>query len=193
MGRGVERPRTGPPRHWFGLLLLLTSTASAHAGAPFEGSVQLRRIHVSRCEAVTPANVSTISSYVSAPGRSRHSHGDPATVASSASGVLIEGVIKRQRDLSFPFIDTRERREPTHDTGWADSSDATSLAFFLVDEGFDRCESVRNTVINVTLVDRSECDTIPPAGVCAFDRAVRLVDPNLWSQYGDDVSPAVEH
>jgi hypothetical protein len=167
----------------FVALIPLLAICGVHAGQPLHAVLKLRTIEVLRCEAVAPSNVAEVSSFVRAPPRSSSGvRTDPSQVADSVPGLLIEGVVRQQRDVTFPRLG---RGDPLSDTRWADVGPAAPLKFFAPGSGPGGCEMfVPGGRVNVVLSQKAECDTYPPAGVCAFDHPVRLVDPETWARYG---------
>ena len=168
-------------------LLPLLAIGLAAAGQPLHQVLKLRTIEVLRCEAVTSDSVGGVSSYVR---ETSHVHGDRKIadsiadeVAGSVPGLLVEAVVRRQRDVAFPIIGSRK---PINESTWTGSDTSDPLTFFVATNQPDACNLfVPATRVNVVLSQKAECDTYPPAGICAFDLPIRVVDSESWMKYGE--------
>lgn len=164
-------------------LIPLVAFCLANAGQPLHDVLQLRTIEVIRFEAVSQSNVAEVSSFVRRLPRSSGVGPVPSEVVNSVSGFLVEGIVKRQRDLAFAYTGGGD---PIRDTRWADADKSIRLKFFVVGSHPHASEVfVPGTRVNVVLSQRAECDTFPPTGICAFDHPIRLVDPKTWAKYGE--------
>lgn len=168
-------------------LLPLVVIGLATAGQPLNQVLKLRTIEVLRCEAVTVDSVGGVSSYVSA---TSHTHGNRKIadniadeVAGSVPGLLVEAIVRRQRDVAFPIFGSRK---PINESTWTGSDNSDPLKFFVATNQPDACDIfVPATRVNVVLSQKAECDTYPPAGICAFDLPIRVVDSEAWAKYGE--------
>ena len=167
-----------------GVALIPLLTASlVNAGEPLHEVLQLRTIEVRRFEAVTENNVAEVSGFVRAPSPASAVRPVPSEVAGSVPGFLVEGIVKRQRDVAFPFMGGGE---PIEDTRWADGDESTLVQFFVPRSHPDACEVfVPGRRVNIVLSQKAECDTYPPTGICAFDYPIRVVDTTTWTEYGE--------
>lgn len=167
----------------FFALIPILATCGVLAGQPLHRVLQLRTIEVSRCEAVSPDNVAEVSRFVRAPSRAAsEALAISVQVADSVPGVVVEGLVRQQRDLSFSH---GGRSDPVKDTQWVDAGPSAPSTFFVAATQAGACEAfVPGQRVNVVLSQRAECDTYPPAGICAFDQPIRQVDPQTWTQYG---------
>ncbi len=171
-------------RHCLLGLLCAVASVEVEAGVPSEELVQLRKLEVRRCERVTPANMASVSSFVKAADRSTRAQGEPAQVAGGTPGYLVEGEIKRQRDLAFPFLEGFEI--PVTDTGWRNGAEDSPTVFFFPSDNPDACVGFApGTVVKIVISQNAGCDTYPPEGVCAFDRPIRMAERELWARYGE--------
>jgi hypothetical protein len=142
------------------------------AGQPLHDVLKLRTIEVLRFEAVTEKNVAEVSSFVRV-----------SSPSGRASGFLVEGIVKRQRDLAFPNLG---RGDPIKDTPWADADGSAALKFFVAKNHPHAVEVfVPGKRVNIIVSQKAECDTHPPTGICVFDHPIRLVDPRTWAKYGE--------
>ncbi len=165
-------------------LIPLLAIGLASAGQPLHNVLKLRAIEVVRCEAVTAKNVLVVSTF--ARKRSACADGSsklPAEVAESVPGFLVEGVVLRQRDVTFPMM---RSSEPVESGEWVDVGTSEALNFFVPSGETETCAIfVPKTRVNVVLSQRAECDTYPPIGICAFDHPIRPVDSATWAKYGE--------
>ena len=164
-------------------LLPLVAIGLATAGQPLHHVLKLRTIEVLRCEAVTADSVDGVSSYASAKS---HTHGDrhiADEVAGSVPGLLVEAIVRRQRDVTFPILGGRK---PINKSTWIGADNSDPLKFFMPTNQPDACDIfLPATRVNVILSQKAECDTYPPAGICAFDLPIRVVDSESWMKYGE--------
>lgn len=166
-------------------LVWLVAICSAHAGQPLHRVLKLRTIDVLRIEAVTENNAAEVSSFVRAPSRSGGNRPAPSEVADSVPGFLVEGIVRRQRDLAFPYMGGGD---PIKDTPWVDADASTPWVFFVAASHPDAREVFApGRRVNVVLSQRAECDTYPPAGICQFDHPIRLIDSKTWTKYGEQL------
>ena len=165
-------------------LIPLLAIGLASAGQPLHDVLKLRTIEVVRCEAVTAESVLVVSTF--ARERSPEADGSGkflADLANSVPGFLVEGVVLRQRDVTFPMLGSLE---PANSGEWVDSGHSESLNFFVPAKDLDACAIfAQETRVNVVLSQRAECDTYPPIGICAFDYPIRSVDSATWAKYGE--------
>ncbi len=168
-------------------LLPLVVIGVATAGQPLHQVLKLRTIEVLHCAAVTADSVGGVSSYVRAKS---DSHVDRKIadsvadeVAGSVPGLLVEAIVRRQRDVTFPIFGNRK---PINKSTWIVSDNSDPLKFFVPTNQPDACDIfVSATRVNVVLSQKAECDTFPPAGLCAFDLPIRVVDSETWVKYGE--------
>ncbi len=164
-------------------LLPLFAICLLNAGQPLHEVVKLRTIEVLRFEAVTVDNVAEVSGFVRTSSASSGVRAVPSEVAASVPGFLVEGIVRRQRDVTLQYAGGGD---PIQDTQWADADSSAPVTFFVPRSHPDACDVfVPGKRVNVVLSQRAECDTYPPAGICAFDHPIRLVDPEAWTKYGE--------
>lgn len=167
-------------------LVSLTSISacfSVTAGQPLHDVLMLRTIEVLRCEAVTENNVAQVSSIVRASSPSSAVRVDASEVAASVPGFLVEGIVRRQRDLAFSIMGGAD---PVKHTSWADARNSVPLKFFVRKSDPDVCEVFApGRRLSVVVSQKAECDTYPPTGICVFDHPIRIVDPGIWAKYGE--------
>jgi hypothetical protein len=158
----------------------------SYAGAPAYEVLKLRTIQVRRCEPVTAENVSLVSDYVKAPVFPLTARGNPAEIAKSVPGNLVEGVVRRKRDLSFPFLFLGDYPKPAEDTGWAAGDKSQSVFYFLPDREQSSCRQfAAGRIVNIVVLDKAGagCDAYPPAGICAFNYPIRVADKATWDRF----------
>ena len=164
-------------------LLPLVVIGLATAGQPLHDVLKLRTIEVLRCEAVTADSVAAVSSYVRAKSFSDQDRRIAGEVAGSVPGLLVEAIVRGQRDVAFPIFG---RRKPIRGPAWVVPDSQDPLKFFVPTNQPDACDIfVPATRVNVVLSQKAECDTYPPAGICAFDLPIRVVDSETWAKYGE--------
>ena len=168
-------------------LLPLVAIGLATAGQPLHQVLKLRTIEVLRCEAVTADSLDGVSSYFRAKspinGDRKIADNIADEVAGSVPGLLIEAVVRRQRDVTFPIFGSRK---PINKSTWSGSDNSDPLKFFVPTNQPDACDIfVPAARVNVVLSQKAECDTYPPAGICAFDLPIRVVDSETWAKYGE--------
>lgn len=164
-------------------LLPLIAIGLATAGQPLHDVLKLRTIEVVRCEAVTADSVAGVSSYVREKLPANGDRHIADEVANSVPGVLVEAIVRRQRDVVFPNFGNRE---PIKSSAWECSDNLEPLKFFVPTNQPDACAVfVPAERVNVVLSQKAECDTYPPAGICAFDLPIRVVDSETWMRYGE--------
>lgn len=164
-------------------LIALIASCLASAGQPLHDVLQLRTIEVLRCEVVTDDNVAEVSRFLREPSRSDGIQPVPSAFVDGVPGFLVEGILKRHRDVAFPNMGGGD---PVKDPGWAGADGLDPLTFFVPGGEPDACDGfVPGERVSVVLSQRAECDTYPPEGICAFDRPIRLVDPETWAMYGE--------
>lgn len=165
-------------------LIPLLAIGLATAGQPLHHVLKLRAIEVVRCEVVTAESVAVVSSYVRAKSLPDEDHRQIAEeVAGRVPGVLVEAIVRRQRDVAFPIFSSRK---PIRIPAWAGSDSPEPLNFFVPTNQPDACVIfVPGQRVNVVLSQKAECDTYPPAGICAFDLPIRVVDSKTWMKYGE--------
>ena len=164
-------------------LIPLAVIGMVNAGQPLHDVLKLRTVDILRCEPVTEYNVAEVSSFVRARSRSSEVPPDPSEVANSVSGLLVEGIVRRHRDVAFHDMDGGDS---INDTQWTGDDRSAPLKFFVLANQADACAGfVRGTRVNVILSQRAECDTYPPTGICVFDYPIRMVDPDTWTKYGE--------
>ena len=160
---------------------LLFTSGWAAAGQPLHQVLKLRTITVLRCEVVSEANLVDVSSYFRE--QSRSPRPSAASFDESEPGYFIKGIVRRQRDVAFL---TMGDGRPIRDTDWGDATTSAAVNFFVAGRQPDACEVfVAGKQMNVVLSQKAECDTYPPAGICAFDYPIRIVDPATWTRYGE--------
>lgn len=171
-----------PMKHTLALLPLL-ATGLATAGQPLHDVLKLRTIEVVRCEAVTAENVAGLSRYVRAKSLANGDQHIAIEVAESVAGVMVEAVVKRQRDVVFPMFG---RRNALKKAPWRAAENSDPLKFFVSTKEMDACTLfVPGERVNVVLSQKAECDTYPPEGLCAFDLPIRMVESRTWQTYGE--------
>ena len=164
-------------------LVPLFLTCLVNAGQPLHKILKLRTIEVLRFEAVTKENVAEVSSFVRASSPSSGLRPVRSEIVNTVPGFVVEGVVRRKRDLAFPFTGGGE---PITDSNWADTDGSASLTFFVPRNHTDASEVfVPGKRVNVVLSQKAECDTYPPIGICAFDHPITLADPKTWTKYGE--------
>ena len=164
-------------------LLPLLAIGLATAGRPLHDVLQLRTIEVVHCEAITPDSVGEVSRYVRAKTPANGDRTIADEIAASVPGLLVEAIVRRQRDVAFPIFG---EREPVSNAAWAGSDTSEPLKFFVPTDQEDACSQfVLGERVNAVLSARAECDTYPPVGICAFDLPIRVVDANTWKKYGE--------
>ena len=164
-------------------LISLVMIFSANAGQPLHEVLKLRTIKVLGCDAVTPTNVAAVSSFVRGLPTSDGLTGTGAEIADSVPGFIVKGVVLRQRDLAFPILGSEASFKSAP---WGNGLNSEPIDFFTSTTDPDACRAfLERTPVNVVLSQRAECDTYPPAGVCAFDYPIRLVDSETWIKYGE--------
>jgi hypothetical protein len=158
----------------------------SYAGAPAYEVLKLRTIEVRRCEPVTAENVALVSDLVKAPYPRAWGRVDPAEIAKSVPGHLVEGVVRRRRDLSFPYLFLGGYPKPLEDTGWAAGDKSQSVFYFLSDRDQLGCgQFVPGRFVNIVVLTKSGlgCDTYPPAGICAFNYPIRVAAKATWDRF----------
>lgn len=164
-------------------LILLFAVGWVHAGQPLHNVLKLRTIEVLRCEAVTRHNVAELSRFLRDASSDSGVEPDPREALDDVPGFLVEGIVRRQRDLAFPLLGDSD---PITDTQWTGTDTSTVLAFFVPGDDPDTCEGfVHGDRVNAVLSPKGECDTYPPVGICVFDQPIRLVEPATWANYGE--------
>lgn len=164
-------------------LLPLAAIGLATAGQPLHDILKLRTIEVVRCEAVTSDNVGGLSSYLRAKSLTDSNQQIAMELAGSVPGLLVEAVVKRQRDVVFPIFGSGK---PLQNAAWASTDFSEPLKFFVPSNQADACVLfVPGERVNVVLSQKAECDTYPPTGICAFDLPIRVVDSATWMKYGE--------
>lgn len=164
-------------------LTTLVAIGSANAGQPLYDVLKLRTIEVLRCEAVTGDNVAEVSSFLRVASSSSGLRPVPSEVVDGVSGFLVEGILKRQRNVEFPNFG---EGEPIRHTKWSRADSSEPLTFFVPSDLPGACETfVPGERVTVVLSQRADCDTFPPEGICAFDHPIRLVDPGTRTRYGE--------
>lgn len=164
-------------------LLPLLAIGLAAAGQPLHDVLKLRTIEVVRCEAITADSVGGVSRYVRAKSSANGDRKIADEIAASVPGLLVEAIVRRQRDVAFPIFGNRKSiRIPA----WAGADHSEPLKFFVPTTQADACaQFVPGERVNVVLSQKAECDTYPPAGICAFDLPIRVVDSETWMKYGE--------
>ena len=164
-------------------LIPLIASGLATAGQPLHDVLKLRTIEVVSCETVTAESVAVVSSYVRATSASDGNRRIAQEVAGTVPGLLVEAIVKRQRDLVFPILGSQQ---PVRNAAWVDSTHPDPSHFFVATDQPDACAGfVPGMRVHVVLSQRAECDTYPPVGICAFDAPIRVVDPDTWMKYGE--------
>lgn len=164
-------------------LIPLFAICLVSAGQPLHDVVKLRTIEVLRFEAVTVNNVAEVSGFVRTSSGSSSVRAVPSEVAASVPGFLVEGIVRRQRDVTLHYTGGGDAIK---DTQWADADSSAPVTFFVPRSHPGACDVfVPGKRVDVVVSQRAECDTYPPAGICAFDHPIRLVDPETWTKYGE--------
>lgn len=165
------------------VVAVLLIAQPSRAGAPPYEVWRLRIIEVRRCERVTLENVALVSSAAVQSGKNRGRR-SPAEIVEGAPGDLVEAVVRRTRDLTFSSSSIGQK--PVGDTGWAAGARRRSVFYFLPDNDQTGCKQFAvGPVVNIFVMDKSECDTYPPRGECLFDYPIRPVDKAIWDRYGE--------
>ena len=168
-------------------VVLIFLPCVSYAGMPLKEHHRLKIIEVVSCEKLTVENVSQVSSYVTRP-RSNNWPDGTFTEWTSLSlekfvqsnlGYVFKALVKETRDQIFNNISSKKEE----DSGWKESVDTKPHYFYMPKNYYENAGLAENrgstpgAVLTVVApYGKSECDTYPPRGICAFNNPMKVVD-----------------